>query len=266
MYAIITENDECVWKNDTGVLYHFPKRYKDILVPGTKVVYYKGTLKNKAYTDSRLSDAPHYFGIAEIGDVYPDKESKKKDLFATVIEFKEFQRPVIAKVDGEYYEEIPENKVNNYWRDGVRRSSEEVYSRIVSQLAEGELTERSYVEQSGDDESVNDEYESFEEGSKSKVYTTKYERDPRLRRQAIAIHGTICKACAFDFEERYGELGKGFIHIHHIEPLFKGEEPRKVNPKTDLVPLCPNCHAMVHRQRSKTLSIEELKELMLSAK
>ena len=49
LYTVITENDESAWKDKTGVLYHFPKRYLKYLTPGTRVIYYKGKLKNKSF-------------------------------------------------------------------------------------------------------------------------------------------------------------------------------------------------------------------------
>ncbi len=112
-------------------------------------------------------------------------------------------------------------------------------------------------------ESVNNEqnFESALEGNKSKRFVTKYERDPKLRKQAIQIHGYTCKVCEFNFEKHYGKHGKDFIHVHHLKPLFQFEEARKVNPQTDMTVLCPNCHSMIHRNKNKTLSIEELKDI-----
>jgi len=107
--------------------------------------------------------------------------------------------------------------------------------------------------------------ESGEEGKSSIVYTTKYERDPKLRKQAIKLHGLSCKGCGFTFENFYGVYGKGYIHIHHIEPLFEYGGSRKVNPEKDLIPLCANCHAIVHRRKNKTLSIDELKNIIKSS-
>ncbi|MBV6577806.1 HNH endonuclease, partial [Acinetobacter baumannii] len=91
--------------------------------------------------------------------------------------------------------------------------------------------------------------------------TTKYERDQKLRKQAILIHGYTCVACGFNFEEFYGDYAKGFIHIHHIEPLFSVGE-KVVNPETDLVPLCANCHAVIHRKRDKTLTVDDLQKMI----
>lgn len=93
---------------------------------------------------------------------------------------------------------------------------------------------------------------------------TVFERDPKLRRQAVAIHGTRCMACNFDFGEFYGEYAKGLIHIHHVQPVAKLSGPTIINPETDLIPLCANCHSVVHRRKDKTLSIDELLELVKS--
>jgi len=64
-------------------------------------------------------------------------------------------------------------------------------------------------------------------------------------------------ACGLNFEEKYGNLGKGFIHVHHNKPLSE-LGPTRINPQTDMSVLCPNCHAMIHRKKDQTLSLEEL--------
>ena len=68
--------------------------------------------------------------------------------------------------------------------------------------------------------------------------------------------------CDFDFEEAYGELGKGFIEVHHTKSLYSLEDEVEINPEEDLVCLCSNCHRMIHRRRDKILTVEELKEIM----
>lgn len=45
------------------------------------------------------------------------------------------------------------------------------------------------------------DYQPRTEGEKVHIDTTKYERDPKLREQAIKYHGTKCAACNFDFEK-----------------------------------------------------------------
>lgn len=110
-------------------------------------------------------------------------------------------------------------------------------------------------------ESYNLSFQSSVEGNKSQKFTTKYERDPKLRKRAVEIHGYICQVCDFNFEEHYGEHGKNFIHVHHIQPLFQFEAPQEVNPKTDMSVLCPNCHSMIHRNKNKTLSLADLRAI-----
>jgi 5-methylcytosine-specific restriction protein A len=64
-----------------------------------------------------------------------------------------------------------------------------------------------------------------------------------------------------NFGDVYGEIGKGFIHIHHLIPISEIGTEYKINPITDLIPVCPNCHAMIHRTK-QPLTIQELKSLI----
>ncbi len=99
------------------------------------------------------------------------------------------------------------------------------------------------------------------EGRKILYYGTKYERSRKNREAAIRIHGTKCMVCGFDFEEKYGELGKDFVEVHHVKPLSSVKET-KIDPRTDLVCLCSNCHRMIHRTKGKVLTCEELREII----
>lgn len=99
--------------------------------------------------------------------------------------------------------------------------------------------------------------EQFWEGSLRTISVNAFERDPRARRACLDHHGYSCAICGFNFERRYGELGRGFIHVHHLRPLSEVGERYEVDPIKDLIPLCPNCHAMVH-QRIPALSLKEV--------
>jgi 5-methylcytosine-specific restriction endonuclease McrA len=92
-----------------------------------------------------------------------------------------------------------------------------------------------------------------------------YERKPKNRALAIDIHGTTCAVCQFNFDKFYGqEYAAGYIQIHHVKPLSEYEE--EVDPATDLVPLCANCHVMAHRRKNAETSVDELKVLNEKAK
>ncbi|QMT16241.1 EVE domain-containing protein [Planococcus maritimus] len=99
------------------------------------------------------------------------------------------------------------------------------------------------------------------EGDVKYYYGKRYERSAKNRKLAIKKHGLDCIVCGFNFEEVYGERGKDFIEVHHINPLSTLEEAIKVNPETDLVPLCANCHRIVHRRKDNILSVQVLSEI-----
>lgn len=265
MHAVLTENDESQWRDDTGVLYHFPKRYLKFLAHGTVVVYYKGKLKFAKYASSRLTEEPHYFGIAKIGAVWPDKQSSKGDLFATVEDFRPFLAPVLARTSANsYLESIPSSRATNYWRDGVRPIDAAAYLRITGPAilaAQGASEPRP-----PDYSNANSDLESGDEGNSSKRYVTVYERIPMYRKQAIAIHGLTCFGCSDNLEQKYGPYARGLIHVHHTVPVSQFDAPRKIDPAKDLVPVCPNCHAVIHRQRDSTLSICALRQMLDDAK
>lgn len=99
------------------------------------------------------------------------------------------------------------------------------------------------------------------EGGRSMFLTSRYERKASNRREAVRIHGTVCQVCGFDFLEHYGELGRDYIEVHHIRPLSTLDEEVPVNPETDLVCLCANCHRMMHRSRERVMTVEELRRI-----
>lgn len=98
------------------------------------------------------------------------------------------------------------------------------------------------------------------EGATMQVAIIKYERNREARLKCIAFHGCACKVCGINFEHTYGEIGKGFIHVHHIVPLATIGKKYEIDPINDLVPVCPNCHVMLHRLgNDNVLTIEELR-------
>ncbi|MGG4453246.1 DUF3883 domain-containing protein [Brevibacillus porteri] len=126
-YAVITENDESKWADLTGLEYHFPVKFKSKLIQGTKVIYYKGRITDKKYKSMRLSDNPHYFGMATIGEVRQSMDNPN-EYFAQIEDYIPFKEHINFKDDnGNYYEDANRS---NYWRDGVRRISEDIYVRI----------------------------------------------------------------------------------------------------------------------------------------
>lgn len=104
------------------------------------------------------------------------------------------------------------------------------------------------------------EPEVIYEGLKKTITVNKYERSSIARSKCLDYYGFSCTVCSMNFEEKYGEIGKSFIHVHHIVPIHSIGKEYKIDFKKDLIPVCPNCHAMLHRKiNGKELSVEELK-------
>jgi 5-methylcytosine-specific restriction endonuclease McrA len=102
------------------------------------------------------------------------------------------------------------------------------------------------------------------DGKKKEYYIARYERNSENRKNAIRIHGTKCMICGFDFEKVYGEAGKGFIEVHHIKPLSEEGEEVEINPETDLICICANCHRIIHRKKDKVYTMDEVKYMINS--
>lgn len=103
--------------------------------------------------------------------------------------------------------------------------------------------------------------ERYTEGTVTQILQNRYERDPKARQACIGHYGLSCAVCEFNFEEKYGDIGKDFIHVHHLIQISTRKEVYVIDPINDLIPVCPNCHSMLHK-RNPPFTIEELRELM----
>lgn len=107
--------------------------------------------------------------------------------------------------------------------------------------------------------------EMYMEGAQKVILSNRYERNPKARARCIAVHGSACKVCGFDFGIVFGEEFSGKIEVHHIKPINEIGVEYTVDPVHDLVPVCPNCHMMLHSKPDGTYSIDELKRLRMKS-
>jgi 5-methylcytosine-specific restriction enzyme A len=101
------------------------------------------------------------------------------------------------------------------------------------------------------------------EGASKQITVNAYERSAVAREQCLKHHGYSCCVCEFNFELFYGPIGKNYIHVHHVVPFSEIRTEYVVDPIKDLVPICPNCHAMIHRTMP-ALSVKQLKDTLAS--
>ena len=136
---------------------------------------------DKKFKEFRLSSEPHYFGVAVICKIRRDDESLRNNYYADIHFYTPFIRPVNIKDNqSRYLELISLNKQSNYWRDGVREISKEVFDKILS------VSETDFMIYSDNDQCLDSALTSeIIEGGQKKVYTTTYERNTKLRQQAV---------------------------------------------------------------------------------
>lgn len=107
-----------------------------------------------------------------------------------------------------------------------------------------------------------DEVGQFVEGATRQVFVNAYERDPKARAKCLSHYGYDCSVCGFNFGRTFGKFGDKFIHVHHLTAISATGMAHTVDPIKDLRPVCPNCHAMLHKS-DPPFSIDEMKELLV---
>ncbi len=101
----------------------------------------------------------------------------------------------------------------------------------------------------------------YVEGNSHEEVVTKYERNPINRELCLYLKGYKCSVCGFDFEKTYGDIGKEFIEVHHAVMVSTMGDNYHVDINNDLFPVCPNCHAMLHR-KFPPYTIDEMKAII----
>ena len=114
---------------------------------------------------------------------------------------------------------------------------------------------------------IEEDHTEFREGKVLYKLHKFKERNSKLvlakKAQHLKKYGALdCEACSFNFQVKYGDLGKGFIECHHQVPLhqYDGFQETKLD---DLVLVCSNCHRMLHRGM-ESYKLESLKQLMIT--
>ena len=105
--------------------------------------------------------------------------------------------------------------------------------------------------------------EDYSEGAVKTILVNKYERNIKAKNECIKFYGTQCKVCGFKFSEKYGHKFENKIHVHHIKPISEIGEEYQIDPIKDLIPVCPNCHMILHSKgKNEVYTIEEVKEMI----
>jgi len=139
----------------------------------------------------------------------------------------------------------------------------EAYIRFYAQKHDIDLDAISLPEDSSDQQpDEEDEEKQRLEGRLTEAKVLRRQRNRQARQQCLEASGYKCYICGFDFEKTYGEIGKGFLEVHHTKPLATYDDEHPI-PQSELCALCSNCHSMVHRKK-EVMDVDELKMQVLS--
>jgi len=202
------------------------------------------------YAKSTSYSAPHWDDTKNKETNYFDMEF---DVLIDPEESKIFSIGALQAIDKNHIQQwLPQ-------RSGILVKKEVVNSLEANWL--NFINENNYITKSffSNDDSTGSK-KTYKEGKPTEVKQTAYERNPKAREECLQIHGYSCKVCDFNFKERFGEIGEGFIHVHHIKPISEIAKEYEVDPSSELIPVCPNCHAMIHSKRP-ALTIEKIREI-----
>jgi len=159
------------------------------------------------------------------------------------------------------WSEVLLTEVNRAKSSPYRKSHEPLmYKMAVDINFRTKILDMVYPESNQLPEQIDNPHDFYEGVSKS-ITVNEYERNPQARNACIEHYGAKCLVCGMTFQEKYGDIGNGFIQVHHLKPLNEIDAEYKVDPIKDLCPICPNCHAMLHR-RKQPYSINELKSMI----
>lgn len=200
-------------------------------------------------------DMKRFFGIEKM------KYGMRKDV---VLRYQGIDYSGWLKVD-------PQNSAKLYWHTNLGNmfqsyDSKDTFPNIRFLKVKDSVFEVDILNESVIEEEKEDPYTTViieKEGKKKSVYSIKYERNPKLRKRAIEIHGIRCMICGFDFEQKYGKPGQNYIEVHHIKPLSEIGEEVEINPETDLICVCANCHRIIHRRKDMVYTANEVRQMLV---
>ena len=132
---------------------------------------------------------------------------------------------------------------HNPSKDSLKSTISSEHDEIVGEVDASEKTDTIHFYP---EENLSSQ-EEYQEGNVYKISVNRYERNKLAREKCLKHHGYTCAVCDMKFEDIYGSIGKNFIHVHHIEPVSNSSGTYTIDPTKDLVPVCPNCHSMLHK-------------------
>ena len=164
------------------------------------------------------------------------------------------------------HEAIVATAANRGFNNGAKRGHSNQAVDALSEFSGRELPYPDYAANAASRSAVRPLPEeispTYSEGSAKRVFVNRYERAQSARRRCLEVYGAVCHICRVDLATIYGPSAAGLVHVHHVVPLAEVGESYEVDPERDLIPVCPNCHAVVHLRRANPFTVLEVREMI----
>lgn len=154
--------------------------------------------------------------------------------------------------------ETPDRSVNMYLHADIRENGR---NSIFLKTGRGCFILRKYHSENKIYPTESSSDSILYEGASITVIVNRYERNNLAREKCIDHFGAICQVCDEDFGSKYGEIGEGYIDVHHKVEISSIGKQYQVDPINHLVPVCPNCHSMLHKKKPP-YTVPELKAII----
>ena len=204
----------------------------------------------------------------------------ERELADFIRQYADFRfKSVFEELDHNYYDRVREKIATNGEMRAADKESDNMYSFHLKQwtsfLESKAFKELFKKKRSSDDKPkatdtaepaklLASPFREEAEGERKHIVkeTEVVRRNPQLRQQCIERYGYQCQCCGMNFAELYGEeLGANFIEVHHLKPISTYEEDGiPENFLENLVPLCSNCHSMIHHIKDSEHPLRDLRE------
>ena len=222
--------------------------------------YFKVIVTVKGDTRLTIECEPEKYGaffVSTINNSSPENKQRFKEYWNLLNE----KAYVTLKINEVSISQQNFDKINEPWTKFYLKLTKAPYYDLDNEI-KNEVIKKYVINFVGMVLSLLDyEIIGFEEGNPIEKVSKAYERNPINRMLCLQEKGYTCSVCGMDFEEMYGSIGKGFINVHHSFPVSKMGKDHVVNVTNELFPVCPNCHAMLHR-KNPPYTIEELKQIL----
>lgn len=202
---------------------------------------------------------PHIAYSTDIAKMYKElnagfKDSHNNQQYNTKKSTENQQQKPRPKTLEESYTEHKESLVRKLTSDNSEKAkSNPTVRKAIDEIADMNMkADLSWLKESGITEQQQEEIANKLEIQEQKKLANHVAYEGRIsatdKRKLKTILGYNCMVCGKNMKDKYGDIGNGYIELHHKIPYanMAVNDTRMLN-KDDFCVLCPDCHRMIHK-------------------